>query len=375
MQRDWSRRNLIRFAGAGALGLAAASHATGQPPQPAIELPLAPIVPVNRRSTVFLLKGDNRRKMVHDALAGIDAELRPALARKKSVLIKPNLTSVTNQLASTHADTIRGILDYLGPRFKGPVVIAESASGDTLAGYENFHYHELLKEFASQKVSLVDLNDEALFEPVGVLGTDLHPDRLRVAKRLLDPDAFIINPCIPKTHNAVVMTAAVKNMVVGGALRSGRKDSNWTDKRKFHMGPHAMNYNMLLVAQKMAPFWGVTVVDGYEGMEGDGPVSGTAVPHRIAMASLDYIAADRVATELMGIEPKWVGYLQYCEQFGLGNYDISKIDVRGETIAALKRTYRLHTNVNLHLEWMGPLTPENYNPAFGRGNQGARRGG
>jgi uncharacterized protein (DUF362 family) len=47
-----------------------------------------------------------------------------------------------------------------------------------------------------------------------------------------------------------------------------------------------MHYNMLLVAQKMAPCWGATVVDGHEGMEGDGPVAGTPAPHRIALASL-----------------------------------------------------------------------------------------
>ena len=61
--------------------------------------------------------------------------------------------------------------------------------------------------------------------PAGILTYDVHPQMLRMAKRLLDPDAFIINPCIPKTHDSVVMTAAVKNMVVGGTLRSGRKDS------------------------------------------------------------------------------------------------------------------------------------------------------
>ena len=36
---------------------------------------------------------------------------------------------MTVQLACTHADALRGILDYLAPRFKGPVTIAESAAG------------------------------------------------------------------------------------------------------------------------------------------------------------------------------------------------------------------------------------------------------
>ena len=356
MEERCTRRDVFRVAGAGALALARLAPAFSQQlPETRLKFPLSPIVPIDRRSTVSLVKQEDRRKAVFEALSGIDSELRPALQRKKYVLIKPNLTSVTNQLASTHADALRGILDYLAPRFKGPVAIAESASGDTMAGYENFKYNGLVSEFRRQNVSLIDLNDEAAFAPMGIMDADLHPTMIRIAKRLLDPDAFIIDACIPKTHNAVVMTGAVKNMVVGGTLRSGRKDRNWSDKPRFHVGAHQMNYNMLLVAQRMSPFWGATVFDGYEGMEGNGPVSGDPVPPRIAFASMDYIAADRVATELMGMDPTWVGYLQYCGQVGLGNYDIDKIDVRGETIAALKKSYRPHPQVDLHLQWMAPL--------------------
>ena len=137
MHEILSRRDLFRVAGIGALGSwpAPCRWRRSNRRSRYCRLPLPPLL---RRlagvSTVSLVKGEDRRKMVYDALMGIDAELRPALHRKKYVLIKPNLTSVTIQLASTHADTLRGILDYLAPRFKGPVIIAESASGDTVDG-------------------------------------------------------------------------------------------------------------------------------------------------------------------------------------------------------------------------------------------------
>ena len=80
MPQDLSRRNLIRWAGAGAFGLAASSPLISQqPPEPNIQLPPTPIVPIDRRSTVYLLKGENRRQNVHDALIGIDHQVRPAL--------------------------------------------------------------------------------------------------------------------------------------------------------------------------------------------------------------------------------------------------------------------------------------------------------
>ncbi|MDZ7639682.1 MAG: hypothetical protein U5J83_15765 [Bryobacterales bacterium] len=49
--------------------------------------------------------------------------------RRKSVIIKPNLVSTNRQLAATHADALRGILDYLDTRWRGPVYIAESSAG------------------------------------------------------------------------------------------------------------------------------------------------------------------------------------------------------------------------------------------------------
>ena len=46
------------------------------------------------------------------------------------------------------------------------------------------------------------------------------------------------------------------------------------------------------------------------------------VPSRVAIASTDYVAADRVGIEVMGIDPEWVGYLGFCAQAGLGQNDL-----------------------------------------------------
>jgi uncharacterized protein (DUF362 family) len=358
MSKGFSRRHFF-LAGAGALALPWTERLSAQnPPTPTLELPMPPIVPVTHRSAVSLVRGNTRRKVVFDALVGIDKELVPALKRKKSVLIKVNFTATTNQLASSHADAVRGILDYLGPRFRGPVVIGEAASNDTMAGFDNFKYDALVSEFKSQKVSLVDFNLEksALMQTID---TNLHPTPLRIAARLVDPDAFVINCCIPKTHNAVIYTGAVKNMSMGAPLRSPIKETpSWSDKRKVHVnGRHQHNYNLFLVAQHLVPYWGATVLDGFEAMEGDGPIYGIKVPWNMAMASTDYIAADRIAIEAMGMDPKWIGYVQYCGQMGIGNYDIAKIDVRGETLEAIKKSFKLPASVDDQLKWMGPLSP------------------
>ena len=64
---------------------------------------------------------------------------------------------------------------------------------------------------------------------------------------------------------------------------------------------HAMNYNIAITAKHLRPCWGVAVIDGFEGMEGNGPVGGDPVVMQIALAGPDYLAVDRVAMETMGI--------------------------------------------------------------------------
>jgi hypothetical protein len=78
-----------------------------------------------RRPKVALVKGDNRRKNVFNALVGIDDQIQPGLKRKKYVLIKVNGLAPGRNIGSTNLDCVHGILDYLAPRFKGPVVITE----------------------------------------------------------------------------------------------------------------------------------------------------------------------------------------------------------------------------------------------------------
>jgi uncharacterized protein (DUF362 family) len=312
------------------------------------------------RSTVAIAHGDQRRKNVYTALKSIDEQLQAKMKGKKYVVIKPNFVNTTNQLAALHADAVRGILDYLSESFKGAAVIAESSAGDTKDGYDNYKYHALTSEYRRQQVKLIDLNDEAKFERVALLDKDLHIVPCRIAARLVDPEAFVISACMLKTHNTVIASLSIKNMVLGAPLHQATGENpRWNEKRKFHVGLRQTHYNMMVTAQRLN--WGASVIDGYEGMEGNGPNSGTPVPSRIALASTDFVAADRVAAETMGMDPEWLGYVKYCGEVGLGQFDGSKIDVIGAKIADVKKAYRMHPDIERELKWQGPLTELPFN--------------
>ena len=122
-----------------------------------------------------------------------------------------------------------------------------------------------------------------------------------------------------------------------------------------HAGIRQTNYLMYLVAASMKPYWGATVIDGFEGMEGNGPGQGTPVPHRIAIASTDYVAADRVGVETMGIDAGYLGYETYLGAAGIGQWDLAKINVKGVSIASVQRKYQLHPDIERELQWQGPM--------------------
>ncbi len=373
MGKGFPRRSMFQLAGAAAM-LRSRVVSAQQAPTPG-QAPAGgrgrgpnnggnpePFPTLERKATVALTQGNDRRKNIYDALMAVDQDLQPALKTRKYVVIKPNFVNTVNQLAASHADAMRGILDYLSERFKGPVVIAESSAGNTQQGYENFKYTALPAEYKKQHVQLIDLNAEAKFERITLLDQDLHIVPVRLAARLLDPEAFVISAAMLKTHNTAIASLSIKNMVLGAPLHYAPGESTrWNEKRKFHVGLRQTHYNMLLTAQRLASSWGASVIDGYEGMEGNGPNSGTPVPSRLAIASADFVATDRVAAQCMGIDPEWMGYVKYCGELHLGQFDESRIEVIGAKVADVKKAYRMHPDIDRELMWQGPMTELPFN--------------
>jgi uncharacterized protein (DUF362 family) len=93
------------------------------------------------------------------------------------------------------------------------------------------------------------------------------------------------------------------------------------------------------------------VINGFEGMEGEGPVGGTPVKHGVCVVSQDWLAADRVAIELMGIDFADVGYLNYCGQTGMGKTELTQIEIVGSPLKEHIKSYKLAANINDQLIW------------------------
>lgn len=308
-------------------------------------------------SRVALTAGPDRANNVFRGLQTFQKEISAAIGTKR-VLIKPNNVAIDNHLCATHAAAIEGILEFLQSIGKTDVLIAESAaSGPTLDGFANYGYNRLADKY---KAKLMDLDQQGVELIYAVDENDFRPHPIRMAQPLLDPNCFIISAAKFKTHDRVVATLSLKNIVVGAAIKdpgfrwgSGNKAGAKNDKPLTHGGGfRGLNYNLFALAPRLHPH--LAVIDGYEGMEGNGPVSGTPVDHKVAVVSTDWLAADRLVVELMGIDFARIGYLNFCAQAGLGEADLNRIEVIGEKAAEHVKTYKLADNLEKQLIWMKP---------------------
>ena len=314
-------------------------------------------------SRVSITTGDNRADMAFRALQPFSKEISQAIGNRR-VILKPNNVNINVPLASTHVDTLEGILEFLKSIGKTEnVIIAESAAnGPTLDGFKNFGYFRMANKYG---VKLVDLDQEP-FDIIHVFDEkDFRPHAVRISHLMLDPGSFIVSVARMKTHDRVFATLSLKNIVFGSPIKdpgftfgASRKKGTNTDKPIMHgSGFRGINYNLYSMSRQLHPH--LAVIDGFEGMEGNGPNNGTPVDHRVCVAGLDWLAADRIGIELMGIEFANVGYMNFCSQTGLGTTDLNKIQIIGESIADHKKSYRLSDNFKDQLIWMNPVS-QNY---------------
>ncbi len=183
-------------------------------------------------------------------------------------------------------------------------------------------------------IELIDLNEPKTWKVAFVIHPDLKPHPVKIAQTMVDPNNYIISLTRLKSHLQVGATLTAKNVIMGSLMIM--------DKNRMHpteAGNRVLDYNLFTVMQHL--HIDLAVLDGFEGMEGNGPVNGTPVDHRIAIAGKDYLAVDRVGTEVMGLDFDNIRYLNYLWDYGFGEADLGKIQVVGETIESCRKTYNM----------------------------------
>jgi len=356
------RRNALKMLGLGSAAMLSSGFTDILAVEPA-DMKARPKPVINDgRSPVAFTTGTDRYQMLFEVVKPFDKELRAGL-KKKQLVIKPNMVVTNKELCATHKDALRALLEYLKPIYKGQIIIAESSSVVNSAdGFKNYGYTDLEKDY---NIKFYDLNTKSTGKPYYILDRNLHLDKIEIADIFANPDYYVISISRLKTHNSVVMTGGIKNIAMAAPLNPGSVNGSKpiSYKRNMHSGGSRwLHFNLYLMAQGVRPDF--TIIDGVEGMEGNGPINGTPVDHRIAMAGFDVVAVDSMCSRLMGIPLENVGYINYCAAAGIGNMDRDKIEIIGgkdpdQSII----TYKLGSNITNQLEWKEPLNlPSPFGP-------------
>ncbi len=248
-----------------------------------------PIVYVARGCTYDRAAEETRRLLeasgAMDALAGPPAR----------VVVKPNLihASPPHEAATTHPEVVRGVVEALH-RLGHRVVIADSYSGAfpwSRRGLQRVYHETGMGEVARMT------NASLSFD----LSWEIRPISSRVlarveALRVVTEADFIVNVPKLKTHAYTGFTCAVKNLfgVVPGHFKVGYH-ARFSDLDRFN---DALRDFALSLPVRL------TVMDGVEAMEGEGPAAGVPRHLGVLVVGEDLLAVDRYAARCCGMSPR-----------------------------------------------------------------------
>ena len=283
-----------------------------------------PVLRLKQFSDVYISTGNGKIKNVikkgFDELGGINKFIKPG----QSVLIKPNLVTGAAPTTGSNTDVtfceavVELIKEYCDP---GRIVCGENTETGTIMieSFEKYGYTEMC---GRQGIELMDF---ALTERVDVnLPDAMYAETVNVPKVLLDTDVFITLPLL-KNHDTVCITAAIKNSfgLVTDATRRASHRAN------------AIEQYLVDIARVRKPDF--AIVDGRIGQEGIAGGSHFDHPryaNRIVMGA-DPVAVDTVCAHIMDQNPR-VRYLQWADEYGLGNCNPDYINIHGMSMEDAK---------------------------------------
>jgi uncharacterized protein (DUF362 family) len=305
------------------------------------------------KSRVAIVKGSDRRDNIRRAMELIREDIVSKINGER-VIIKPNCLMPPIPLSCTHVDALRGIMDFLADLSPESVAVAETCR-DFEQSIQQLDYILLSEEYGAP---LIDPMAEDDWVTIQLLNKEHQEMEARISRTMLDCRCRI-SAAVAKTHDVVTLTASWKNMM--GALAS-------YDKIKMHgcynhrertlaSDIEIIPQNLVRLAKFIPPHIGV--IDGYIGMEGNGPARGNEKYLGIAIASADFVAADAVCAKTMGFEPMEISYLNYGHQLGLGTAALDEMEIMGESIESVASEFVPHKHYPSQIRWreFAPVLP------------------
>jgi uncharacterized protein (DUF362 family) len=271
-------------------------------------------------SLVAVVKGDRGHEPVFKALDLIN--YKSALAGWDKILIKVNF--ITDKTWDTGATTDPIVVEAIIKKLKDlPVKVYVVESDATITDADQAFEKTGMKDMCERN-NIKYLNLRHLKDKVELAVPDGEALKSITVPRLVTESA-VISAAKLKTHVNTGVTLGMKNMF--GLL-----------PEKFKGKYHLKGISKVVVDINTVLKPALTVIDGFVGMEGSGPIDGTPVQMNLIIAGTDTVAADATACRIMGIDPHEIKHIRRAYEKGLGNID--DVQVVGEKLDAVTRPFK-----------------------------------
>ena len=317
--RAWSRRQFLGMGSAAALSggvaILAGRRARGYDGTP---------------SATFLAKAADYAapldKVILEGLAALGVS--PRIVHGKRILLKPNL--VETALGQPHINTHPAVVVAAAEAFRKldarEVIVAEGQGHrrDSVLVLDESGMGEALAE---ARLPFVDLNHDDC-QAIPNKGNHTRLRRLHIPNTVLGADWVVSMPKL-KTHHWTGVTAAMKNLfgIMPGLVYG------WPKNVLHHQGIHRSIVD--INATVRSP---LAIVDGIIGMEGDGPIMGTAKHVGCLIMGTNPVAVDATCARVMGLNPFGVGHLKLARGL-LGPVGEQAVEQRGEKIESVRTRF------------------------------------
>lgn len=252
-----------------------------------------------------------------------------ARVKDSRVVLKPNFVDYyPGHPINTHPAIIAAAIAVFRRLGAREVIVAEGPGHkrDTEMMLEKTGLDLIL---ADEQVRFIDLNLDAI-SPVKLVSSYTGLSELFFPHTILGADLVVSMPKL-KTHHWAGATLSLKNLF--GAIPGVKY--GWP---KNYLHWYGIANSIADIALALKPDF--AIIDGIQGMEGDGPLHGSAVQSGVIVMGDNLTAVDATAARVMGLYPENLQYLRYMLPYGGAIHD-ERIEQLGEPWQQVQQHFKL----------------------------------
>ncbi len=277
-----------------------------------------------------------------DQIQGVKEKLQ-----NKKVLLKVNLLMKKNpeDAVTTHPAVVEAMVKYL-QRLNCDVYIGDSPGGPfTERALKSIYNASGMTKVAENTGCKLNFDTNS---------AHVQNEKAKMLKQMDVIDIITKVDCIIsmaklKTHGMMTYTGAVKNLfgVIPGLIKA---DYHLKMNNTINFAEHLVD-----ICEYVSPV--LSIIDGIEGMEGDGPSAGIKRHVGLLMASENPYALDTVASNIIGIKANMIPTMIVAKERGIFSGDLNEIHIVGTDIKTINiPPFILPKSMNIN--FVGGMVPK-----------------